>query len=195
MTERPDLPLFAWSDALRRRRMARDRARRRAFATIAVAATIALALAATIMLPPRPRLIWNASASAPIGLYRVTSGSGLRAGDMVIAWAPAEARMLAARRHYLPLGVPLVKRIAAVSGGRVCAIGPVVSINGKPIATRRRFDRQGRVLPWWRGCARLRAGDLFLLMTDAPDSFDGRYFGPTHAESVVGAAHLLWTRP
>lgn len=190
MVERPDLPLFAWSDDLHRRRRTRDRARRPALGMIAAAVT--LALAATIVRPPHPRLIWNASASAPIGLYRVTSGSGLRAGDMVIAWAPAEARTLAARRHYLPLGVPLVKRVAAVSGDRVCAIGPVISINGKPIAARRRFDRQGRVLPWWRGCVRLGAGELFLLMRGAPDSFDGRYFGPTHVESVVGAAHLLW---
>lgn len=195
MAERPQLPLFAWSNALSHRRVARDRARRRALGVIAVAGPIALALAATIVQPPRPRFIWNASASAPIGLYRVTSGTGLRAGDMVIAWAPAEARALAARRHYLPLDVPLVKRVAAAEGDKVCAIGAAVSINGKPVAARRRFDREGRVLPWWRGCSRLRAGELFLLMRGAPASFDGRYFGPTRGESVVGKADLLWARP
>lgn len=193
MAERPQLPLFAWSAERRRLRLSRDRARRRAAGMVAVAAT--LALTATIVSPPRPRLVWNASPSAPIGLYRVTTGSDLHAGDMVIAWAPAEARRLAARRHYLPRGVPMVKRIAAAKGDTVCAIGPVVTINGRRVAARRRFDRQGRVLPWWRGCVRLRAGELFLLMRGAPDSFDGRYFGPIGADAVIGKAHRLWTRP
>lgn len=192
MAERRDLPLFAWSEDLCRQRCARRRARTRLLVIAGAAGSIALA--ATIAVPPHPRLVWNASASAPVGLYRVTPDAPLRPGDMVIAWVPAEARMLAARRHYLPANVPLVKRVAAVAGDTVCAIGPVISINGLAVVERRRFDGARRVLPWWQGCATLRAGELFLLMSDAADSFDGRYFGPTGPADVIGRARLLWAR-
>ena len=190
MTERRELPLFAWGDALSRKRVRRTRGRARA--TIIAAAVASVPLLVTIAAMPVPRLVWNASASAPLGLYQVTPDAPVRSGDMVIAWVPEGARMLAARRRYLPANVPLVKRVAAVSGDTVCAIVPVVSINGRRVVERRRFDGRGRVLPWWEGCVTLRSGELFLLMTDAADSFDGRYFGPTGAQDVLGRARLLW---
>src|SRR3546814_1556457 len=42
-------------------------------------------LGLTMAFPPAPRLVWNASASAPIGLYAVTPGAPVGPGDMVIA--------------------------------------------------------------------------------------------------------------
>jgi type IV secretory pathway protease TraF len=35
---------------------------------------------------------------------------------------------------------------------------------------------------------------IFLLMTETPDSFDGRYFGPTLGQDVIGRATPLWLR-
>jgi type IV secretory pathway protease TraF len=49
-------------------------------------------------------------------------------------------------------------------------------------------------MPWWSGCVRLRGRQLFLLMSDSPGSFDGRYFGVTDGGLVVGKARLLWAR-
>jgi type IV secretory pathway protease TraF len=40
---------------------------------------------------PAPWLVWNASASAPIGLYRVVSDNAAR-GDLVLAHAPESVR-------------------------------------------------------------------------------------------------------
>ena len=37
-------------------------------------------------------------------------------------------------------------------------------------------------------------GEAFLLMAEAPASFDGRYFGVTKVSDIVGKAHLLWAR-
>ncbi|MFS0771201.1 S26 family signal peptidase [Sphingomonas sp. 1P08PE] len=181
------LPLFAWGDALRAGRARRARLRRR---TAVVAAGIAM-VAATIALPPTPRLVWNASASAPIGLYAVAPGVPLARGDRVVAWAPAGPRRLAATRHYLPANVPLVKRVAAVPGDRVCAVGATITIDGQVRAMRKRRDRAGRPMPWWHGCLVLRDGAL-LLLNDPVDSFDGRYFGPTGERDVVGKATPLW---
>ena len=169
-----DSPLTQWGDALRAERSSRRRLRYRAAAITA----LTLAIGATIVLPPRPLLVWNASASAPIGLYAVAPRHPLVAGDMVIVRLAEPVRGLAARRHYLPANVPLVKRIAGVPRDTVCAYGPTISVNGKPMAQRMPRDRTGRPMPWWTGCVTLRDDALFLMMADNPASFDGRYFGP-----------------
>ena len=113
---------------------------------------------------------------------------------MVIAWVPQPARQLAAERHYIPANVPLVKRVAAVPGDSVCALGQEIFVRGRWVAERRVGDGMGRPMPWWSGCVLLRDGDYFLLMSDAPASFDGRYFGITHRGDIVGQARLLWRR-
>jgi type IV secretory pathway protease TraF len=93
-----------------RQRNKRMRVMRRCTAVMGL--TVA-ALSWSILTPPAPRLLWNASASAPIGLYRVEPDSVPDRGDWAIAWPPGDVRDLAASRRYLPTGVPLVKRVAA----------------------------------------------------------------------------------
>jgi len=188
-TGRIDAPLLAWGDALRAATIRRRTLVRRA-AAVAIGAAILVGSAA---FPPAPRLVWNASASAPIGLYAVTPGSQAEPGDMVIARVPDAFRRLAAMRHYLPMNVPLVKRVAAAAGDEVCGLGQEIFVNGRPAAERRLVDGAGRAMPTWSGCVRLRGRQLFLL-TDTPASFDGRYFGVTEGTEIVGKARLLWTR-
>jgi conjugative transfer signal peptidase TraF len=153
---------------------------------------LAAAALALPILPGLPTLfVWNASASVPRGLYRVMPGTAVRRGVMVVAWPPATARELATRRGYLPSRVPLVKRVAAAAGDRVCAAGDEIRVNGRPAARRRRADAAGRPLPAWRGCRRLGRGESLLLGT-AAGSFDGRYFGVTTSAAIVGPAVLVW---
>ncbi|HVA15011.1 MAG TPA: S26 family signal peptidase [Stellaceae bacterium] len=140
-----------------------------------------------------PHLIWNASASAPLGFYWVVSSKAMSHGDLVLADLPPAARMLAAKRQYLPLGVPLVKRVAALTGDTVCSLGLSISINGRAIAQRLPADSRGRALPAWQGCRVLSDGDVFLLMREVPDSFDGRYFGVTQTTAILGKLVPLWT--
>lgn len=184
-----DAPLLAWGEALRRAKLRRRHRDRRIVLVCAGAAC----LLATIALPPAPRLVWNASASAPEGLYAVSPGAAPATDDMVIAWPPGPYRRLAARRHYLPINVPLVKRVAAAAGDQVCAIETDIIINGRRVAERRAVDSADRPMPGWTGCVRLRGSQLFLLM-DNPASFDGRYFGVTEGTDVIGKARLLWRR-
>lgn len=155
-------------------------------------AGLVLLIAPTVY-SPAPRLVWNASASAPIGLYWVWPGDRPKRGEMVIARPPERWRALAAGRHYLPANVPLVKRVAAAPGNLVCASGPRILIDGKLAATRLTHDPAGRPLPWWQGCRRLERGEYLLLM-DAQGSFDGRYFGISRAGDLVGRARLIWSR-
>src|SRR3546814_2198458 len=102
------------------------------------------------VLPPAPRLVRNASASAPQGLYAVTPGAWVEPGEMVIARVPLRYRQLAAARRYLPMNVPLVKRVADYAGDRVCASGLGIFVNGRRVAGRRVTVRLGR--PRMRGC-------------------------------------------
>jgi type IV secretory pathway protease TraF len=167
---------------------------RRRFALTAMIGCAAGPLALSIICPPPIVLVWNASGSAPIGLYRVHAGRPIRSGDMVVARLTGPAGILAARRLYLPARVPVVKRVAAVAGEQVCARRALVTVGGRPVALRRRFDPEGRPMPWWSGCRRLGSGEYFLLMP-GPLSFDGRYFGVTRGNEIIGPALLLWSKP
>jgi len=166
--------------------------RRWLIAVIAAATSFAV-LGATLW-KPSPVLLWNATPSSPLGLYWVGSSRTLRVGDTAIAWPPAAARSLAARRDYLPADVPLVKSVAAVAGSRICATGSAVFVNGRRVVVRRSRDRAGRALPWWFGCHTLRKGEFFLLTPLVAEAFDGRYFGITRAADVIGQGELLWPR-
>jgi conjugative transfer signal peptidase TraF len=184
-----DAPLLAWGDELRAAKTRRSRLRRR----IAITGAGIAVLLASAVVPPAPRLVWNASASAPVGLYAVTPGMSAEPGDMMIARVPDPFRRLAAERRYLPMNVPLVKRVAAQAGDEVCALGREIFVNGRWTAERRPTDGHGRPMPMWSGCIRLHGRQLFLLM-DNPASFDGRYFGATEERDIIGKASLLWRR-
>lgn len=166
----------------------------RGLGVIAAAAALCAYAASPPGSPARALFVWNASASAPIGLYRVSRGRALARGDLVLAVPAPQLAAFADARSYLPRGVPLVKRVAAVAGDAVCVRGNTVFIDGRVAAVRLAADREGRALPSWTGCGTLRVNEVFLLMTNARASFDGRYFGPTSASQVVGLLDPLWTR-
>ncbi|MBB5720208.1 conjugative transfer signal peptidase TraF [Stakelama sediminis] len=189
MTDRERHVIRQIGDAMRHHRVRRRRLRRRGVIPVLLAAGLGL----TVAVPPRPLLVWNASASVPVGLYAITAANDPAVHDMVLARLPARWRAFADARRYVPTGVPLVKRIAATSGDTVCAMGKTITINGRRRAERRLRDGQHRRMPWWRGCIVLRHGAVFLL-TGNPASFDGRYFGPVGRDAIIGRAHLLWAR-
>src|SRR3546814_11042145 len=60
--------------------------------------SLAGALVSTLLIEPRPRLVWTASASAPVGLYGGGAAPPPTSGGMVISRLPDTARRLAARR-------------------------------------------------------------------------------------------------
>lgn len=139
-----------------------------------------------------PRLMFNTTASAPLGFYGLTPGAP-RVGDWVaISPPPPLARWMAAR-GYLPANVPLLKQVAALPGQQVCGRGGVLLIDGEPVARMRARDRWGRALEPFRGCRRLRSGEVFLINRQAADSLDSRYFGVLPLSGLVGRARPLWT--
>jgi conjugative transfer signal peptidase TraF len=149
---------------------------------------------------PLPRLIYNPSDSVAVGWYRVepldrradSLPRPLSVGCIVLAQLPADAAALAAQRGYLPMRIPLLKHVGAVSPQRVCIVGRSVSIDGVLMAAVLPADRMGRPLPSWQQCRQLHPGELFLLSATNPASFDSRYFGPIAASDVIGVAHPVW---
>ncbi|WP_133489911.1 S26 family signal peptidase [Alcanivorax sp. 24] len=158
------------------------------------------ALAWASFVQPLPRLIYNPSDSVSVGWYRLdplqhrpgSLAHRLEVGSIVLTILPPEAAALAAQRGYLPAHIPLLKRVGAVAPQHVCLIADQVRIDGVPVATVLPADRMGRPLPTWRQCRQLRPGELFLLSTTNPASFDSRYFGPVSASAVIGIAHPIW---
>ena len=135
-------------------------------------------------------MVWNVSASVPVGLYRIAAGP-IRRGDLVLVRPPRELAQLAHRRGYLPKSAYLIKIVAAIGGDRVCRFADRVFVRGVLAARAVGRDSLGRAMPSWRGCRQLGSGELFLLGSDR-DSFDSRYFGPVAEARVVGRAVPLW---
>ncbi len=163
-------------------------------ATPALISTLSACAVLALATPGTPCLIWNATASAPTGLYLVQSATSPRRGDLVLAFPPRYAQELAARRGYLLFGVPLVKYIAAVGGDRICGHRKSVAINGRYAAFRLDADSLHRPLPTWNGCRTLSKSAVLLLNADVAHSFDGRYFGPISTTALLGILVPLWTR-
>ena len=161
-------------------------------------AVVGLALSALVVpavAKPNLRLVWNVSASVPLGLYRIEPGHDPKIGELVaVRPAPTLARLMADRR-YVEQGALLVKPVAAVTGARVCRQQQRITIDGLQRASALDRDRFGRQLPRWRGCRNLGTGQYFLLAPNVPASFDSRYFGPIAAADVIGRATPLWVWP
>ena len=139
-----------------------------------------------------PWLVWNASASVPIGLYAVDAIIDVQTGDLVVVTPPEPLAGFLADRGYLPRGVPLLKHVAAVAGQSVCRIGRSVTVDAIEMGDARERDGRGRSLPVWQGCRVIATDDVFLMNPRSADSLDGRYFGPLPAASIVGRAIPLW---
>ena len=142
---------------------------------------------------PSPRLIWNASASVPIGLYVVKPANQLQLNNLVVVRPPEDAAAFLAEGGYLPRGVPILKHIVALPGQTVCRFGSAISVDAVAVGDARDRDSHGRALPVWQGCRIVAAGDVFLMNWQSEDSLDGRYFGPLPTTTIVGRADPLWT--
>ncbi|MBR1025078.1 S26 family signal peptidase [Bradyrhizobium viridifuturi] len=155
-----------------------------------LAALVASALA---FVHPAPRLIWNATASTPIGFYALHSIGELRDLELVAARLPEPIASFLADGGFLPKGVPLLKHVMALPGQTICRSGDTVSIDHVDVGAAHDRDHLGRPLPRWSGCRTLEPGEVFLMNPTVPDSLDGRYFGALPVTSIVARAVPLWT--
>ncbi|OKO92430.1 conjugal transfer protein TraF [Bradyrhizobium sp. NAS80.1] len=161
--------------------------------TLAATFGAVAALVATIVLEPLPLYIWNASASVPVGLYRLRPAEHLHVTELVAVQPPEPLATFLDVNGYLPVGVPMLKRVLALPGQTVCRSGITISVDTIAVGEARDRDGRGRPLPRWQGCRVVGDGELFLMNWQSDDSLDGRYFGFLPASAVIGRALPIWT--
>ena len=145
---------------------------------------IAFAGVGLLVLPrAQDRILYNPSHSIPLGFYERIDGPA-REGALVTVRARDVAADYACARNFCDRADRFIKRVAAMSGARVCAGLSYVSVAGVRVP-RAKQDGAGRALPQWQGCRALADDEVFLL-GDTADSFDGRYWGPTPSRLIEG---------
>lgn len=153
--------------------------------------TVGVAISAVISMPTA--LIWNASASVPIGLYAIAQADRFEVSELVAVALPESLSQFMVERGYVGRDVPILKRVLGLPGQEVCRADRTITVDRIKMGAALDRDRFGRALPVWQGCRMIAGGELFLMNWHAADSFDGRYFGPIPATSVIGRAMPLWT--
>jgi len=164
---------------------------RRRYLAVTALAAIGVAAASAVEMPLR--LIWNATASAPVGFYTVEPADRIEVPDLVAVMPPEPLARFMVGRGYVGRDVPLLKRVVGLPGQRVCRAGRMITVDGIEMGDALNRDRIGRELPVWQGCRVIAPGEIFLMNWEVRDSLDGRYFGPIPASSVIGRAVPLWT--
>jgi type IV secretory pathway protease TraF len=150
-------------------------------------------LAIAMLLVPQsmrsPVLIWNATPSAPVGLYLVT-GKTLETGRRVAVRPPQAVRELGVRYRLMRSDDLLIKTAAARSGDVLCEREGRLERNGLDIGGRGPVGPGPGLFASGAPCRRLRPGEL-LLLGDGERSWDGRSFGLVSEHEVVGVVEPL----
>ncbi len=162
--------------------------------TLALGSAAIALITLSAVIRANPILVWNASASVPIGFYAVQPLDFPAIGDLVVLEPPSPLGDWLLEHGYLGADVPLIKHVAALPGQRVCRIGVTVSIDDETVAIAQERDRFDRPLPVWQGCQTLTDDQIFFLNPDTEASLDGRYFGPLPRDAIVGLAVPIWIR-
>src|SRR3954468_23327593 len=154
---------------------------------------VAAAVLSTIGAKSTTRYVWNASASVPVGLYRLLPAGELVVTELVAVQPPEPLATFLADGGYLPRGIPMLKRVLALPGQTVCRDRYAITVDKVEMGLTRERDSRGRPLPSWQGCRVVAEGEVFLMNWQSADSLDGRYFGGLPTTAIVGRAESLWT--
>src|ERR1700733_5873225 len=153
----------------------------------------AVALVLSTMGEATPTYIWNASKSVPIGLYQLQPASRLAVTELVAVRPPEPLATFLDLNGYLPIGVPMLKRVLALTGQDGRRKGLTIYVDAMDMGEALSRDSRGRPLPVWQGCRVGADGEGFLMNWQSVESLDGRYFGVLPAAAIVGQAAPLWT--
>ena len=147
-------------------------------------AGLAVAALSFAVLNRQGLVLYNPSSSLEPGFY-VRAETSAEQGAVVTIPVHAVDLDYVEAGHVKAAGDRFLKRIAAVSGDRVCSEAGRIIINCAHVATASRSDSAGAALPQWSGCVTLGDDEVFLLGDDML-SFDGTYWGVTSTADIEG---------
>jgi type IV secretory pathway protease TraF len=91
--------------------------------------------------------VWNASESVPLGLYRLRPADRLFVSELVAIKPPEPLASFLDLNGYLPIGIPILKRVLALPGQTVCRSERSISVDKINMGEARERDSRGRPLP------------------------------------------------
>ncbi|TIU81156.1 MAG: S26 family signal peptidase, partial [Mesorhizobium sp.] len=121
------------------------------FGYVMVTYVLTMGMATAAFVDSPTKLIWNASASTPIGLYSIAPADRFEVTDLVAVRAPEPLAAFMVERGYIGRGVPMMKRVAGVAGQEVCRRDHAITVDGVPMGDALERDHLGRSLPVWKG--------------------------------------------
>lgn len=153
----------------------------------------------------------NLTDSAPSGIWRVLQRTkAVTHGDIVSVCPPNTAIVVSVRDAGLiasdmgPLQwgskgcssktVPLLKPVVATAGDLVSVTRHGVSVNGRVLRNSASADLVLGMPATPEGTYQVQPGQLWVISSYSPQSFDSRYFGPVSENAVRGFAHAVAVR-
>ncbi len=152
-------------------------------ATMLATALSSVTLGTSAFVDPPKALIWNASASAPIGLYAVRPANDLDITDLVAVAAPPLIAEFMADRGYLPMGAPILKRVLALPGETVWFEDGHIVRDGRGAVD---FVPESMLDHCTSGAVQLGNDEYFLLGDNRRVSVDSRVFGALPRDAIIG---------
>ncbi len=148
------------------------------------AGAVLMTAVSVFVLCEKPKLLlYNRTPSVPVGWY-VYAGRTPQRGELVAFRLPVAAHAYARSRGESN-DVRLLKPVIAVGGDHVFTLGGELRVNGVSFGPIHAVDSAGRTLPRWQA-DRVLSADELLVGSTTEHSFDSRFFGPVHANAVLG---------
>jgi conjugative transfer signal peptidase TraF len=141
----------------------------------------------------------NVTPSMPIGIWIIRPVNAPIARGAIVSFCHVHRRRSAkpatsSNHGPCPDGAwPLLKPVAALPGDLVVIDSSGVTINGQLVPNSQRHSRPG-LAAIASGAYRVGEGELWVVSSLHPHSFDSRYFGPIRAAAVGGEAVPILVR-
>ena len=114
------------------------------FGYVMVTYFVGVSFAVATFIPTPTKLIWNVTASAPIGFYTVEPADPIEVPELVAVMPPEPLADFMVERGYVRRGVPLLKRVLGVAGQRICRLRSTITVDGIEMGEALERDRIGR---------------------------------------------------
>lgn len=129
-------------------------------------------------------VVYNHSASLPVGWYVVVPDKNYKVGDIVVFDLQEKARALAVNRGWIRENDLFMKRIGALEGVEYeITRGRQFLINRNVFGDVQNVDSLGRNMPEYIGKYIVPPNE-FLPVADIANSYDGRYYGTVPIENI-----------